>query len=426
MLTSITAMKGLGITAVFATIGVFWNHLKNWILKFRSIFFVEVEITSDTLAYALYGYLNRNLKRGQLSVNTYSVFWSYLKPIKRRCYVIEEIPQGYSTYWKRWRPLVFSFDGSSKGDPSCKISFFRGFYDLKKIMYDAITETNNLEVAKDKDEDNRFYVEYFYGSFGERPESDVKAMSEEVSNSKIYNKKLIHWKHCDLGLEEKKEPLSNLYYPQYVLDFIDDVDKWYKSKRYLQERDLPWHMGAGLFGLPGTGKSSLVKAIAQKYNMPVFIFDLTSMSNEELRRYWGRSLRSTPCIILFEDIDRLFDDNKQLIKRTNNVKSMFTLDTLLNCIQGVDNSDGVLTILTANFPERLDPALTRKGRVNCIIELREMDLESRTKMAKKMLGDHPEIIKKVIRDGDGMVASKYQHLCTKLALDLFWKEKPLN
>ena len=49
---------------------------------------------------------------------------------------------------------------------------------------------------------------------------------------------------------------------------------------------------------------------------------------------------------------------------TSDWLSQVTLTGLLNSLDGVVASEARLTFLTTNYPERLDPALVRPGRVD--------------------------------------------------------------
>lgn len=65
-------------------------------------------------------------------------------------------------------------------------------------------------------------------------------------------------------------------------------------------------------------------------------------------------------IVVLEDIDALFGKNRE--KKV--AQSPLTFSGLLNALDGVGNGNGVVFILTTNFAERLDSALTRYGRVD--------------------------------------------------------------
>ena len=76
-------------------------------------------------------------------------------------------------------------------------------------------------------------------------------------------------------------------------------------------------------------------------------------------------------IILLEDVDAAFasrDDEKDQNNNNDNVAyqgiNRLTLSGLLNAIDGVTSTEGRLMFMTTNYPERLDPALIRPGRVD--------------------------------------------------------------
>ena len=67
-------------------------------------------------------------------------------------------------------------------------------------------------------------------------------------------------------------------------------------------------------------------------------------------------------ILLLEDIDAYFIDRK-----AQDVNVSFSV--LINCLDGVlSKGEGLIIFITANNPDRLDPALLRPGRIDKIIK----------------------------------------------------------
>ena len=70
-------------------------------------------------------------------------------------------------------------------------------------------------------------------------------------------------------------------------------------------------------------------------------------------------------IIVIEDIDTLFDENRKKDDTSNGI----TLQAFLNCLDGFTCVEGTMLFLTANKPEVLDFAMIRSCRIDNKIKL---------------------------------------------------------
>lgn len=103
-----------------------------------------------------------------------------------------------------------------------------------------------------------------------------------------------------------------------------------------------------LYGCPGGGKSSLAKGLAKglamELNIPLMLFDLCNMSNNDFQDAWNSIIYQTQCMVLLEDIDSIFDGRKNV----SHPDGGLSFDCLLNCLDGVENSEGILIVATTN------------------------------------------------------------------------------
>lgn len=162
----------------------------------------------------------------------------------------------------------------------------------------------------------------------------------------------------------------------------------------------PHKLGLLLTGIPGTGKTSLIKALAHYTGRHIVNINLANVpTNTALRKVFFnktyhissnegdyKDFDFNQVIFVLEDIDAgarevimdramlaksLSDDTDK--KNTNDIHDQLNLSGLLNVLDGVVETPGRMVIMTTNCPEILDPALIRPGRIDKILELGYMD-----------------------------------------------------
>lgn len=166
------------------------------------------------------------------------------------------------------------------------------------------------------------------------------------------------------------------------------------TPRWYANRGIPYRRGYLFHGPPGTGKSSLAWAIAGVFGLDIYCISLVdpTLTEEDL----GMMFTSLPrrCVVLLEDIDsaglskRQEEETAEKLKPedeaaakigaeiTRAIKSVqrdgknnrenqgISLSGLLNAIDGVASHEGRVLIMTTNYPDKLDEALIRPGRVD--------------------------------------------------------------
>ncbi|XP_027178473.1 AAA-ATPase At3g50940-like [Coffea eugenioides] len=182
---------------------------------------------------------------------------------------------------------------------------------------------------------------------------------------------------------------------------IDDLENFVRRKELYRKAGKAWKRGYLLFGPPGTGKSSLVAAMANYLKFDIYDLELTDVrTNSDLRRHLISTANQS--ILLVEDIDCSIELTVKRPKKASSA-SMFpqqygqenwvTLSGLLNFIDGLWSScgDERIIVFTTNHKDKLDPALLRPGRMDVHIHMSYCTLCGFKLLASNYLGitDHP-------------------------------------
>lgn len=146
-----------------------------------------------------------------------------------------------------------------------------------------------------------------------------------------------------------------------ILEYVKKFKSPEMKKRYL-ETGTPYKKNIMFEGFPGTGKTSLVFAIASELDCNIAIINFNKdMDDNNFMRAIRRLPRNS--ILVLEDIDVLFKERKE----NDGYKSSLSFSALLNTLDGLAFRQGMITFMTTNYLCNLDSALKRPGRVDKIL-----------------------------------------------------------
>lgn len=169
--------------------------------------------------------------------------------------------------------------------------------------------------------------------------------------------------------------------PQVEKDLWEPLEWFIHNEEWYRNKGLAYKHTIILEGPPGTGKSSLVKAIARRYKRDLHQINLS----EHGRRLGDLLSKLQPgdmvCIEDFDDVKTLHrraasDPTKRLeIAEAEQKEAAMLMDcdiplsTFLNILQGVIELDDIIIVLSTNHLEKIDPAVYRPARVDKTIHV---------------------------------------------------------
>jgi mitochondrial chaperone BCS1 len=195
--------------------------------------------------------------------------------------------------------------------------------------------------------------------------------------------------------DKSSRRFDTIFIPKYKKDLlIKRVRDFMESREFYAGVGTPHRLGIIFHGVPGAGKTSTVKALCHHLKYDLYVLELAGLDNAGLVNAF--STMPERCIVLIEDIDT-YDhcsartpseasapqaSGNDLVKAVQELNGI-TLSGILNAVDGVMSTDHRILVMTTNHLDKLDSALTRKGRIDFDLEFGNMDQESFIDMMAK-------------------------------------------
>lgn len=168
--------------------------------------------------------------------------------------------------------------------------------------------------------------------------------------------------------------------PAQKARILSDLEEFLESEHRYKALGLPYHRGYLFHGPPGTGKTSLAKALADHFKMDIYYIPLSDVKDDTNLLSLVTSV-GADSILLLEDIDVLHG-----AKERDDTEKGISMSGLLNALDGIATPNGLITIMTTNHIEVLDDAVVRPGRVDLLEEIGYLQDDQMPDLTNLMFG----------------------------------------
>lgn len=311
----------------------------------------------DQVYHACMEWFNSNRSCLKLS-RALSVYTGYKYDKEtRQEYPVPLIGPGYGVHIFRYKKRIMWMNlqkENSAGSEKQKRSLNISCLGRDKSIFNTFLQDFSPRVSS---EDNFFF--YLNGRNWEQSNKIIKRPMDSIA--------------MDLSLKNK---------------IIEDIEHFRHREDWFVSNGLPYKLTYLFHGAPGTGKTSMIKAMASHFGKNICIININGVTDIGLQN----ALSSLPpnSIVLIEDFDssrsvqtrvvpvktREIPENETMKEVQDTGITLTSLTGVLNALDGINSLHNAIIFMTTNHLDKIDPAMYRKGRVDYIVEIGEAPAEA--------------------------------------------------
>ncbi|MGO7367555.1 AAA family ATPase [Rhizobium ruizarguesonis] len=185
--------------------------------------------------------------------------------------------------------------------------------------------------------------------------------------------------------------------------------------------EIPWSevdRGILVSGPPGSGKTLFASALARSCGVEVVATSVSRWQSAghlgdmlgAMRKSFQEAAARKPCILFLDELDSIGD--RAAFKGDNAQYSTQVVNGLLELVDGYDRLEGIVLVGATNFPEKIDPALRRAGRLDRHVAVPLPDAETRRSLCRRYIRDDmPESeIEKIVHVTSGFSGADFERI----------------
>ncbi|MBO9124963.1 MULTISPECIES: AAA family ATPase [unclassified Rhizobium] len=163
------------------------------------------------------------------------------------------------------------------------------------------------------------------------------------------------------------------------LDLARDIAEWQSARLAWDDVD----KGVLLSGPPGVGKTIFSQALAATCGMDLVIASYATWQAKghlgdflkAMRASFAEAKMRAPAILFIDELDAFGD--RDTLDSDNSSYDIKAINGLLEQLDGLEAREGVVVVGACNYPDRIDPAILRPGRLDRHIRIPLPDPDAR-------------------------------------------------
>lgn len=300
--------------------------------------------------------------------------------------------------WSKWsRSLSLDSPGGSKGIV-IGAGFGRHFFVRDKTLY--WFKKNKLASTGSNLEKMEITITAFTRN-GQKLIDLVDAFRFKDDSGKVYVESWSKENQWDNRVYVPERKLAHVILNKKTKDeLISRIRWWMDNEDWYRSRGLAYKLAIVLEGPPGTGKSSLLKALACEFQKNLYSINISQMTDTTLQTAF--TTVEPGSIVAIEDYDSATSVQKRkrmsptkgdtyddgILNRNDIEYSLITTTGVLNILDGVVPLDNVIIIMTTNHIESIDPAMLRAGRTDYVFNIPYLSTDEIYEYASKMYPEY--------------------------------------